>query len=102
MGPRRAAALFGERQPQASAFHVILFGSLAATGRGHMTDAAIEEALQPRPVTFEWRADEVLPLHPNGMRFTAFEESGGILAEWEVYSPGGGALLEADYTGRER
>lgn len=99
MGPRRAAALFGERQPGASAFHVILFGSLAATGRGHLTDAAIEEALQPRPVTFEWRAEEVLPLHPNGMRFTAFEESGGILAEWEVYSPGGGALLEAGQTG---
>lgn len=95
MGPRRAAEIFAARQAQAAGFRVSLFGSLAATGRGHLTDAAIEAALAPRPVSFDWLAEQVLPLHPNGMRFTALDEQGETLAEWEVYSPGGGALMEA-------
>ena len=32
MGPRRAAELFGARVPEAAAFRVVLYGSLAATG----------------------------------------------------------------------
>ena len=39
MGPRKAAQIFLERHPEAAAFQVTLYGSLAATGKGHMTNA---------------------------------------------------------------
>ena len=41
MGPRHAAELFLAKHPDAARFEVTLYGSLAATGKGHMTDAAI-------------------------------------------------------------
>ncbi|MBN1859417.1 L-serine ammonia-lyase, iron-sulfur-dependent, subunit alpha [Candidatus Bipolaricaulota bacterium] len=94
MAPRRAAERFGERNGNASAFRVTLYGSLAATGVGHLTDAAIRAALAPRPVEIIWRPEETLPLHPNGMRFEAIDASEDLVDRWEVYSPGGGALLE--------
>ena len=40
MAPRKAATLFLERNPKAVRFEVTLYGSLAATGKGHMTDKA--------------------------------------------------------------
>ncbi len=92
MGPRRAAGLVGERFPQAVGFRVTLYGSLAATGRGHMTNRAIQDALAPVPVEFVWRADEELPLHPNGMLFEALDGAGETLESLRIYSPGGGAI----------
>lgn len=47
MAPRRAAERFRARHPEAAAYRVTLYGSLAATGRGHMTDRAILDTLQP-------------------------------------------------------
>ena len=38
MGPRRAAEQYAERHPEARQFRVTLYGSLAATGKGHLTD----------------------------------------------------------------
>jgi len=32
-----------------------------------------------------WRWDQVLPAHPNGMRFTCFDENGDLLATNEYY-----------------
>lgn len=40
MGPRKAAEIFLEKHPEAKAFQVTLYGSLAATGKGHMTDVS--------------------------------------------------------------
>lgn len=40
--------------------------------------------------------DEVLPGHPNGMRFTAVDEGGTVLARAEYYSVGGGFVATAD------
>jgi hypothetical protein len=37
-----------------------------------------------------WRWDQVLPEHPNGMRFSVFNEAGDLLATNEYYSVGGG------------
>ena len=45
MAPRKAATLFLERNPKAVRFEVTLYGSLAATGKGHMTDKAILNVL---------------------------------------------------------
>ncbi|MCK4565663.1 MAG: serine dehydratase, partial [Verrucomicrobia bacterium] len=38
MAPRNAALRFVERYPEATSFRVVLYGSLAATGKGHLTD----------------------------------------------------------------
>lgn len=95
MGPRRAASTFRSRHPEAASFDVTLCGSLAATGKGHLTDVAILQELEPyAPVTINWHPEIVLPYHPNGMIFKALDNSGNIIEEWTVYSVGGGALEE--------
>lgn len=76
-------------------FNVTLYGSLAATGKGHMTDAAILEVLQPVAKTnITWEPKTFLPFHPNGMLFESYNESGEELDTWTVYSIGGGNLGE--------
>ena len=62
MGPRKAAEMFLERHPDAASFKVTLYGSLAATGKGHMTDVAIIDTLQPTaPVEIVWQPKVFLP-----------------------------------------
>ena len=94
IGPATAAGRFRRRTPAATGYRVQLYGSLAATGRGHLTDAAIQAVLQPLPVEFTWQAHIELPMHPNGMRFEALDHAGQVFDQWEVYSVGGGALRE--------
>lgn len=93
MGPERAAIMFLERNRDAKSFEVTLYGSLAATGRGHMTDVAIKEVLaKVAPLTIIWKSSVFLPFHPNGMQFKSFDESGNLIEDWTVYSVGGGSL----------
>ncbi|HYE97648.1 MAG TPA: L-serine ammonia-lyase [Planctomycetota bacterium] len=92
MGPQRAAAAFKQKHPEA-AYRVTLYGSLAATGKGHLTDVALERALAPAPLEIVWKPDVVLPFHPNGMEFEAMKD-GRPTASWRVFSVGGGALRE--------
>ena len=94
MGPRKAAALFRGKHPDAPAYKVTLYGSLAATGVGHLTDKAILEELGAEKTTLEWKPDTFLPVHPNGMKFEAIDTSGKPTAEWVVYSIGGGDISE--------
>jgi L-serine dehydratase len=55
-----------------------------------------------QPVTFDEKADlifnrrETLPLHANGMSFTAFDASGTELLNKIFYSVGGGFVVSAD------
>lgn len=95
MGPQAASKLFLERNGNASKFEVSLYGSLAATGRGHMTDVAILDVLEKTaPVEILWYPEVFLPFHPNGMKFRAFDAEGNEIDNWTVYSVGGGALSE--------
>ena len=95
MAPRFAAEQFLERHPDAALFEVTLYGSLAATGKGHFTDVAILEVMEPHAkVNIVWEPKIFLPYHPNGMTFKAFDEGRNLLDEWTVYSVGGGALEE--------
>lgn len=94
MGPRYAAERFLQRHPAAGSFQVMLFGSLAATGRGHLTDQAISAVFDGRELEIHWKPEAELPLHPNGMRFEAYSVTGELLETWEVYSIGGGALRD--------
>ena len=91
MGPSKAAGLFLREHPGADRFRVVLYGSLAATGKGHLTDQAIIDALQgvPTEIVFDLNTKD-LP-HPNTMDFFAYqkEEQTGYL---RVLSVGGGAI----------
>ena len=97
MGPQRAARLFVDSLPNPPAHvRVTLFGSLAATGRGHWTDRTLVRTLDPirTEVAFDTTTSP-LP-HPNTMTFEAFDDGGQILKTWTVCSIGGGHLREAD------
>lgn len=96
MGPKKAAEAFVKRASDADRYKVTLYGSLAATGKGHMTDVAILSVLEPvAPTEIVWRPDISLPFHPNGMRFEAFKAEKPV-DEWVIYSVGGGALANEE------
>ena len=106
-----------------------LYGSLAATGKGHCTDRALMlglEGEQPHrvdpdrveatlaristdgclnilgkhPAKFDqaldllFHHDQLLPLHTNGMRFSALDAKGETLLAEEFYSIGGGFVMD--------
>lgn len=100
MGPRKAAENFLSRHTDASRYEIVLYGSLAATGRGHMTDVAITEVFSStkRPVKISWQPDIFLPFHPNGMTFRALDSEGNIINEETIYSIGGGAIRKEGQT----
>lgn len=92
MGPQRAAKRILELYPDASRFHVDLHGSLALTGKGHLTDYIIEKTFSPKPVTFSFKSD-ALKFHPNGMIMHVFDANDQEVKAIEVYSIGGGSIL---------
>lgn len=98
MGPRIASEIFLKKNPDAKKINVTLYGSLAATGKGHLTDIAILEVLKPHAdVSLAWEPRIFLPYHPNGMKFEAFDNENKPIDEWTVFSVGGGALEEEGY-----
>ena len=100
MGPLKAAQEFGSRHRDAASFTVTLYGALAGTGKGHMTDVAILGELTPiAPTEIIWQPDIFLPFHPNGMTFRAFDRDGKEIEAQTVYSIGGGDIV---HEGEER
>ncbi len=100
IGPRNAAGQFRLKTPEAVSYRVTLYGSLSLTGRGHLTDKAVEDGLSPVFCEIVW-CDEALGFHPNGMKFEALDKKGGLLREWTIYSVGGGELREEGEGGSE-
>ena len=95
MGPQKAATIFAAKHPDAAGFRVTLYGSLAATGKGHLTDKAILDVLKRiAPTTIIWQPEVFLPYHPNGMKYECLDADGNTVDEWTVYSVGGGSLSE--------
>ena len=95
MGPKRAAERFLKKNNGAKAFRVTLYGSLAATGKGHLTDKAVLDVLTPEaPTEIVWQPEVFLPFHPNGMKFEALDDADNVVDEWIVYSVGGGDIME--------
>ena len=92
IGPQRAANIFKEEYPQADGFRVTLYGSLAKTGKGHMTDAVLRQSFSPVPseIVFDTNYSGEL-LHPCTMDLQAFKD-GEEIGKSRVYSIGGGAI----------
>lgn len=95
MAPSKAAEIFKKRQSPASSFKVTLYGSLAATGRGHMTDVAVRDQLGEAGTEIIWLPETFLPQHPNGIKFEAFDQQGVKTGEWTTFSIGGGDLSDS-------
>lgn len=94
MGPERAAKRFKAETEDAVSYRVELYGSLAATGKGHLTDWIIEETLKPKKTEIVWMPEFIHPYHTNGMKFEALDENGNVLKDWLVFSVGGGTIKE--------
>lgn len=94
MGPERAAKIFKEKNQDASSFKVELYGSLALTGKGHLTDYIIVETLKPKHTEIIWKPEYVHPYHTNGMKFISLDENGNEINSWLVFSVGGGTIME--------
>jgi len=100
MGPRKASERFLQKNNGAHHFGVILYGSLAATGLGHLTDLAIKDIFQNFQCSILWEPKTFLPKHPNALKFSAFNENNELLDEWIAYSVGGGTITD-DFTETE-
>ena len=94
MGPRKAAEQFKEKTPNAISYRVTLYGSLAATGKGHLTDQAVLKALEPTKTEFIWEPTVYLSYHPNAMKFEALDLAGKTFQENIIYSVGGGKITD--------
>lgn len=94
MAPRKAAENFLMKNTSAFEFEVTLFGSLAATGKGHLTDKAITDVLGKQRTTIVWKSDTFLAFHPNAMQFKALDRDKNIIEQQTLYSIGGGKIVE--------
>ncbi|MDF2700683.1 MAG: L-serine dehydratase [Haloplasmataceae bacterium] len=96
MGPQRAALRFLEKTQglAVNKFIVELYGSLAATGVGHLTDWIIKKTLGEDKTEIVFKPDVTYEFHTNGMKFIAFDESGNVVLDYLVFSVGGGTILE--------
>lgn len=93
MGPAKAAAIFRRDTPEADAYQVFLYGSLAKTGKGHGTDRAVMETLAPVPTEVIFSQEEPEEFkHPNTLDFAALK-GGEEFARQRFYSIGGGDLM---------
>lgn len=93
MGPRKAAEKFLTENVEADKFEVVLYGSLAATGKGHLTDVAIEQVFDGRKIEIIWEPEIFLDKHPNAMKIKAIKD-GEVINEWTAYSIGGGDIVD--------
>ena len=98
MGPRAAAERFIEAHPDARKVRAELYGSLAATGKGHLTDKAIRTVFQAHsiPVDILWFPDEFKPFHPNAVTFVMTDPE--EVSE-TYYSVGGGKIIKEGESG---
>lgn len=91
MGPKRAILYMQDKYKDADYFKVTLYGSLAYTGKGHLTDKIIIQAVAPKKVDVIFDKKEKNIKHPNTMDIIAYKEEKDI-GKIRVYSIGGGSI----------
>lgn len=94
MGPERAAKKVKEKYPQATSYRVHLCGSLAATGKGHMTDWIIAKTFEPKQTEIIWNPTFIHPYHTNYLKIEALNEKKEQIGCMEFFSIGGGSIRE--------
>ncbi len=90
-GPMKAAMDIQQAVPDAQRYEITLYGSLALTGKGHLTDQILKKTLKPKPVeiTFDWKTPQE---HPNTMTIKAICDDGSFLEKTYI-SIGGGKIM---------
>ncbi|MDR2083627.1 MAG: L-serine ammonia-lyase [Bacteroidales bacterium] len=101
MGPVNACNKFLENVKDAPSFKVILYGTLAATGKGHLTDVALLRQFPKNNLKIEWKPDVFLPEHPNGMEFFAYDADGNVIKQQKYFSLGGGDISTDSTRGKD-
>ncbi len=91
MGPERACRRVRADFPKADAFRVILYGSLAMTGKGHRTDDAILKTLGNDCTEVIFDTETTGLPHENTMDFFAYHK-GDLLGRRRIFSVGGGDI----------
>ena len=97
MGPERACKDFLAQHPDVDLVKVLLYGSLAKTGKGHGTDRVIEKTLSPIPCEVIFDFDKTDLPHPNTMELIGIKD-GAEAVRVKVMSVGGGNILYENYT----
>ena len=92
MGPERACKSIKERYPLADRYRVVLYGSLAMTGKGHGTDKIVQETFSPMQGEVIFDCETPTVRHPNMMDITLFQGKTKLCSK-RVWSVGGGAIL---------
>ena len=92
MGPIAAARRFLAEVSGAEEYKIILYGSLAKTGRGHMTDSAIEGIFAAHKCQIIFDSETQPDVHPNTMDIIAYT-GGEEIARKRFYSVGGGEIV---------
>lgn len=91
MGPKRATEMFKSQYPNADKFKIVLYGSLALTGKGHLTDYIIKKTLEGYEIEIEFDLKTECNIHPNTFDISAYSQ-GKRLDTWRIYSIGGGTF----------
>ena len=93
MGPEYASKEFLKCYPSAFRYAVTLYGSLALTGKGHLTDEAIRSVFKDRNIEIVFDTEKKDLPHPNTMTFCAFAQTGEKVGEITYLSIGGGNIV---------
>ena len=98
MGPENASKAFLKKHKDARIIEVYLYGSLALTGKGHLTDKVIDDVFKniPHKIIFDYKT--IQKRHHNAMKFVAYNAANEIISSEMVYSIGGGTLEYEDET----
>lgn len=91
MGPEKACLVFKERYPDADSYKAVLYGSLARTGKGHMTDYSIVETMKPKVCEVEFNYTQTDLPHPNTLDIIAFKGTEEV-GKLRFMSVGGGQI----------
>ena len=93
MGPHFACDYILDKYKDINHIKVTLYGSLALTGKGHLTDYIIDLSLKnyPHEIIFD---KETVTEHPNTMTFEVTTEKGTFSEK--IISIGGGSIITAD------
>ncbi len=91
MGPEYASKYFLGICPDAERYKVVLYGSLALTGKGHLTDVSIKNVFGDKNVEIIFDTETGSLTHENTMDFIAYNGENTVTKK-RILSVGGGDI----------
>ena len=100
MGPEAACNYIINNYKNVKSIKVTLFGSLALTGKGHLTDMIIYQTLKDYETKIVFNFDQI-PEHPNTMVFDLFDLENKKIDTLTFFSIGGGDIVLSGSTNKK-